>query len=285
MAEVNTDHKAAMAKHFPWSGDHGYNPETDEVVIRGGHPEDMEALYAAWRESDPNFASREAEEIRLRPLLERAFEEAVAARNRVAGRIAEGLIDDLNATVALDALRDVATSFEGADLGSESAMVALAKQYANLADFLETSVGWAEFLKTRTLPDPDGLLAQHIRKVRAQNLRRGWGLPDELAAALTLRSLRGSEWIEPAGDGWRIDVPHVPISGIGPTQEAAYAACLAEMREYAVGWRGGWKDWPAHHHNEGLVQMIEWSTDEELLLWLGHGRLRVEVVLDGAIDE
>ena len=67
---------------------------------------------------------------------------------------------------------------------------------------------------------------------------------------------------------WVITMPGRPIAAEASSYEGALTEIIDALREYAADWNERLLTAPNHQHNWGLVQLIAYSTDEQLLAWL-----------------
>lgn len=69
-------------------------------------------------------------------------------------------------------------------------------------------------------------------------------------------------------DGWSIFLPGLPIAADGSTLDEALDEAVLALRDYAEAWAERLRLAPNHADNWGLVQIIEFSSDERLRSWL-----------------
>jgi hypothetical protein len=70
------------------------------------------------------------------------------------------------------------------------------------------------------------------------------------------------------GDGWSIFIPGLPIAADGGTLDEALDEAVLALRDYAEAWSARLRLAPNHTDNWALVQIIEFSSDDELRAWL-----------------
>ena len=70
------------------------------------------------------------------------------------------------------------------------------------------------------------------------------------------------------GGGWSIFLPGLPIAADGDTLDEAIEDMIAALREYVEDWHDHLSEAPNHMNNWGLVQLVTFSTDEQLRAWL-----------------
>lgn len=69
-------------------------------------------------------------------------------------------------------------------------------------------------------------------------------------------------------DGWTVVVPGLPIAADGGTLAEALDEAVEALRDYADAWSERLRLAPNHSDNWPVVQIIEFSTDDELAAWL-----------------
>ena len=74
--------------------------------------------------------------------------------------------------------------------------------------------------------------------------------------------------VVPENDGWSIFIPGLPIAADGSTLDEALDEAVLALRDYAEAWSERLRLAPNHADNWGLVQIIEFSSDERLKAWL-----------------
>ena len=67
---------------------------------------------------------------------------------------------------------------------------------------------------------------------------------------------------------WVITMPGRPIAAEASSYKGALAEIIDALREYAADWNDHLLAAPNHQQNWGLVQLIAYSTDEQLRVWL-----------------
>lgn len=67
---------------------------------------------------------------------------------------------------------------------------------------------------------------------------------------------------------WAIFLPGLPLAAEGATLEEATLDLVDALRDYAEDWEDHLRAAPNHRDNWALVQLIDSSTDEELVAWL-----------------
>jgi len=90
---------------------------------------------------------------------------------------------------------------------------------------------------------------------------------DRLVHFLTQVHPSGTQIIA-ENNGWSIFIPGLPISADGATIEEALSEMVLALRDYADAWTARLRLAPNHSENWGLVQIIEYSSDEQLKNWL-----------------
>lgn len=68
--------------------------------------------------------------------------------------------------------------------------------------------------------------------------------------------------------GWSVFLPGLPLAADGSSFEEALDELVLALREYAEDWSDHLLHAANHSQNWGLVQLIELSTDEQLVEWL-----------------
>lgn len=90
---------------------------------------------------------------------------------------------------------------------------------------------------------------------------------DRLATYLRLvRPARAEVLAE--NDGWSVFIPGLPIAADGASLDEALDEMVLALRDYAQAWSERLRLVPNHVDNWGLVQVVEFSTDEQLKSWL-----------------
>lgn len=69
-------------------------------------------------------------------------------------------------------------------------------------------------------------------------------------------------------DGWSIFLPGLPIAADGATLDEALDEAVLALRDYALAWSERLRLAPNHEGNWGLVQIVEFSSDDRLKAWL-----------------
>lgn len=69
-------------------------------------------------------------------------------------------------------------------------------------------------------------------------------------------------------DGWSIFLPGLPIAADGATLDEALDEAVLALRDYAEAWSERLRLAPNHEGNWGLVQIVEFSSDDRLKAWL-----------------
>lgn len=69
-------------------------------------------------------------------------------------------------------------------------------------------------------------------------------------------------------DGWSILLPGLPIAADGATLDEALDEAVLALRDYAEAWTERLRLAPNHQDNWALVQIIEFSSDDQLRAWL-----------------
>jgi hypothetical protein len=67
---------------------------------------------------------------------------------------------------------------------------------------------------------------------------------------------------------WVITMPGRPIAAEAASYDEAITEMVDALREYAADWNDRLLSAPNHQQNWGLVQLISYSTDEQLRDWL-----------------
>jgi len=84
-----------------------------------------------------------------------------------------------------------------------------------------------------------------------------------------LRLLRPAQaGVVAENDGWSVVVPGLPIAADGTTLEEAVEEAVQALRDYAEAWSERLRLAPNHADNWPIVQIIEFSTDDQLAAWL-----------------
>jgi hypothetical protein len=84
-----------------------------------------------------------------------------------------------------------------------------------------------------------------------------------------LTALRPSGAVVSAeGGGWSVVLPGLPVHGDGETFDLALQDAVAALREYAEDWNQRLRTAPNHRQHRPVVELIELSTDEQLVDWL-----------------
>src|ERR1700722_11800181 len=68
-------------------------------------------------------------------------------------------------------------------------------------------------------------------------------------------------------EGWSAFIPRLPVAGAGATFDEAVGDLAGALREYADDWPR-LQYAPNHREHWGLVQLVNLSSDEELLSWI-----------------
>lgn len=110
---------------------------------------------------------------------------------------------------------------------------------------------------------------------KAVTIRRG----EETAAIMSADRLREHLFrtVEPRAhvfseEGrWIVLLSGRPFVSEGGTVDEAIADLVLTLREYAQDWDERLRLAPNHEQNWALVQLINLSTDEELVEWIEHG--------------
>ncbi len=69
-------------------------------------------------------------------------------------------------------------------------------------------------------------------------------------------------------DGWSIFLHGLPIAADGATLDEALDEAVLALRDYAEAWTERLRLAPNHQDNWALVQIIEFSSDDQLRAWL-----------------
>jgi predicted RNase H-like HicB family nuclease len=70
------------------------------------------------------------------------------------------------------------------------------------------------------------------------------------------------------GGGWAVIIPGMPLHGDGETLEEAVHDAIEALREYAEDWNERLHTTPNHRQHRPVVELVEFSTDEEIRQWL-----------------
>lgn len=70
---------------------------------------------------------------------------------------------------------------------------------------------------------------------------------------------------------WLVVLADRPFASNGNTVDEAIADLVPALREYAQDWDARLRLAPNHEQNWALVQLVNLSTDEELIDWVEHG--------------
>lgn len=70
------------------------------------------------------------------------------------------------------------------------------------------------------------------------------------------------------GEGWSIFLPNLPIAADGATMDEALDEMVVALRDYAEAWSDRLRLAPNHEQNWGLVQLVEFASDDQLKAWL-----------------
>jgi hypothetical protein len=68
--------------------------------------------------------------------------------------------------------------------------------------------------------------------------------------------------------GWTLLLEGVPVAADGATFEEAVDELVLALREYAEDWNARLRLAPNHADHWGLVQLVDLSTDDELVAWI-----------------
>jgi hypothetical protein len=98
---------------------------------------------------------------------------------------------------------------------------------------------------------------QRFAVVEAERLRLA------LAEAVT----PDTQLVAEAG-GWSAFLPGLPIGASGRTSAEALEDLVTALREYAADWNDHLRLAPNHAHHWALVQVVDLSTDDQLINWL-----------------
>lgn len=90
---------------------------------------------------------------------------------------------------------------------------------------------------------------------------------DRLAAYLRLVRPAHAEAVA-ENDGWSVFIPGLPIAADGATLDEALDEAVLALRDYADAWSQRLRLAPNHADNWGLVQIVEFSSDDQLKAWL-----------------
>lgn len=90
---------------------------------------------------------------------------------------------------------------------------------------------------------------------------------DRLAYFLARVSPANAEVVA-ENDGWSIFIPGLPISADGATLDEALDEAVHALRDYAEAWSERLRLAPNHEANWGLVHIVEFSSDDQLKVWL-----------------
>ncbi|MEI6622206.1 MAG: prevent-host-death protein [Actinomycetes bacterium] len=90
---------------------------------------------------------------------------------------------------------------------------------------------------------------------------------DRLAAYLRLvRPARAEVLAE--NDGWSVFIPGLPIAADGATLDEALDETVLALRDYADAWSERLRLVPNHADNWDLAHVVEFSSDDQLKVWL-----------------
>jgi predicted RNase H-like HicB family nuclease len=68
--------------------------------------------------------------------------------------------------------------------------------------------------------------------------------------------------------GWSVFIPGLPVAADGNTLDEAVDDMVDALREYATDWHDHLSDAPHHVDSWGIVQLIAFSDDDQLRVWL-----------------
>jgi predicted RNase H-like HicB family nuclease len=74
--------------------------------------------------------------------------------------------------------------------------------------------------------------------------------------------------VVPEEGGWSVFIPGLPVAADGATFDEAVLEMVDALREYAEDWQLRLLDAPNHRNHWGLVQLISFSSDDQLRDWL-----------------
>jgi hypothetical protein len=69
-------------------------------------------------------------------------------------------------------------------------------------------------------------------------------------------------------DGWSVFIPGLPIAADGQSLDEALDEAVLALRDYADAWSERLRLASNHADNWALVQIVEFSSDEQLKAWL-----------------
>jgi hypothetical protein len=130
----------------------------------------------------------------------------------------------------------------------------VAEGRAHLKDLLDAAAGGIPASLRRD--------REHFAVVDAARLR-------QVLAGLSRRAEVVAE-----ADGWSVFIPGTPVAADGATLDEAITETVDALREYAADWVDHLSRIPNHTENWGLVQLVVLSSDDEIVDWIGAGRLR-----------
>jgi hypothetical protein len=90
----------------------------------------------------------------------------------------------------------------------------------------------------------------------------------ERLARLLARTRPANAELVAENDGWSIFIPGLPIAADGASLDEALDEAVLALRDYAEAWSERLRLAPNHEGNWGLVQIIEFSADDQLKAWL-----------------
>jgi hypothetical protein len=106
---------------------------------------------------------------------------------------------------------------------------------------------------------------------RAATVRREGDRVAVVAADRLLYALRrlvpGPQAVSEDG-GWALLLEQTPVAVDGATFEEAVQEFIQALREYAEDWNDRLRLAPNHADNWGLVQLIDLSSDEQIINWI-----------------
>ena len=107
---------------------------------------------------------------------------------------------------------------------------------------------------------------------RPTSMRRGertFATVDAARLAGYLRLVRPARAeVVAENNGWSVFIPGLPIAADGASLDEALDETVLALRDYAQAWSQRLRLVPNHAKNWGLIQVVEFSTDDELKEWL-----------------
>ena len=93
-------------------------------------------------------------------------------------------------------------------------------------------------------------------------------VPTDALGEQLRRLMPSSAVVVPEGGGWAALIPGVPVHGDADTFDDAIDDLVNALREYAEDWNDRLHAVPNHVQHRTLVELVEFSDDDQLREWL-----------------